>query len=118
MATVHGIHGSETLNTQIFDTQPRSTELWKKIEEMLAQLSPNQYINPIISEKINNICALSDTLEWIAWETRNNLVSLYVETVTERHIGEYKTKVTLLEEHQRTRVAEVLRASDSTIMTT
>lgn len=107
---LNGMHTSEVLNKEIFNNQPRETELQKKIASMMHQFSPDN-ASTKVQEVLNRIWSLWDTLTSLAGQTRAEIVSLYVETVTKTHLSDYSNKVAILEAHHSNRVANILGAS-------
>lgn len=112
MAQMNGMHGSETLNNEIFQKGPKVPELQAKIDAMLLQFSPEAKKSPKVQEALNRIGSISDTIASVAEGTRADLVELYKNTVVETHLSDYSSKVAILESHQRNRVASVLGASN------
>lgn len=112
MASPNGMNESETLKNAIFQNTPKSLELQAKIDAMLAQFSPEKTNSPKVQEALDRIGSISETLTSIAGETRAEIVSLYIETVTKTHLTDYSSKVAILEAHQRSRVADLLGASN------
>lgn len=108
MAAANGMHGSDTLQNDIFGNSPRMVGLSEEVQKMLQQFSPEQTRSPAVSERISRISAIADALESVAWDTRKKLVNLYTETTIQQWLKAYESKVAVLEEHQRARVAEVL----------
>lgn len=108
MTAVNGIHGSDTLQNDIFGDSPRMVGLSEEIRKMLQQFSPEQTRSSVVSEKIERISAIADALQSVAWETRAGIVELYTETAIQRGLKNFESKVAILEKHQHDRVAEVL----------
>lgn len=109
---LNGMHASETLGKDIFQHNPKPLELQAKIDAMLAQFSPDGKKSPKVQEALSRISSISDTLTSLAGETRAEIVSLYVETVTATHLSDYSKKASILESHQRNRIANILGASN------
>ena len=79
---------------------------------MLAQFSPEKTNSPQVQAVLGRIESISGTLAEIAGGTRAEIVNLYIETVTKTHLSDYSNKVAILEAHQRSRVADLLGASN------
>ncbi len=109
---LNGMHGSDTLKNDIFQNGPKSLELQMRIDNMLSQFSPEKKNSPRVQEALDRISSISDTLTSLAGETRAEIVSLYVETVTKTHLNNYSNNVAVLEAHQRSRIAWILGASN------
>ncbi len=113
MAPLNGMYGSETLNGEIFQKNTlKPLELQSRIDAMLAQFSPERKNSPKVQEALDRIGSISETLVSLAGGTRAEIVGLYVETVKERHLSDYENKVAVLEAHQRSRIANILGASN------
>jgi len=112
MTSFSGMHGSETLRNDIFQNSPKNGELQVKIDTMLAQFSPKGTYSPKVQEALSRIGSISETLASLAGETRAEIVSLYIETVTKTHLSDYSNKVAVLESHQRNRIANILGAAN------
>ncbi|MDD2891707.1 MAG: hypothetical protein PHQ95_01970 [Candidatus Gracilibacteria bacterium] len=112
MAQINGMHDSQILNNEIFGEQPRACELQKKIDAQLAQLYPEAKKSPKVQEALARIGSLSETLNSLSEGTREGLVSLYIDTVTEKHLSDCSAQVAILEAHHRDRVANLLGAND------
>lgn len=113
MASLNGgMHGSEILRDEIFQNTPKSLELQARIDAMLLQFSPKKENSPKVQEALNRIGSISEKLTSLAGETRAEIVSLYVETVTKTHLSDCASKVAILEAHQSTRIANILGASN------
>ncbi len=106
---LNNMHGSEVLNSKIFNNQPIQTELQKKIASMLDQFSPDN-TSAQVQEVLKRIWSLGDTLTSLAGQTRAEIVSLYTETVTKTHLSDYSNKVAILEAHHSNRIAIILGA--------
>lgn len=114
MAALNGMHGSETLRNDIFQDGPKNGELQVRIDAMLAQFAPEGSYSPKVQETLGRIGSISENLASLAGKTRKEIVDLYIETVTRNHLSAYAGKVSVLESHQRNRIANILGvANDS-----
>lgn len=84
----------------------------KKIDAQLSQLYPEAKKSPKVQEALARIESLSETLTSIAGETRAEIVGLYAETVTDKHLSACAGKIAILETYQQQRVASILGASN------
>jgi DNA invertase Pin-like site-specific DNA recombinase len=114
--TFNGMHESETLKKDIFQAGPKALELQIRMESMLAQFSPETKSQKV-QEAFARITRLKKEIGEIAGETREGLVDLYAETVIKTRLSEYNNQVAILEAHQRSRVANLLGASNEDIFT-
>lgn len=107
------MQGSETLNNAIFQGgAPTKYALEGKINAMLTQYAPEVSKNPKAQEILSRIETLSQAVASRGEGTRVDLVNLYMETITKKHMLEYEEKVAILEDHQRNRIASILSASN------
>lgn len=82
---INGMHTSETLKQDIFQTEPKPLDLQMRMEKMLAQFSPERKSQKV-EEALANISRLTKEIGDIAGETREGLVDLYAETVIKTHL--------------------------------
>jgi len=106
--TINGMHGSDILNKEIFTKEPKPHDLQNRIEEMLAQFSPERKNSPKVQAALARIDDLTEKIMTVAGETRRELVGLYKETVTQTHLEQYESQVAILEAQNRDRIANLL----------
>lgn len=109
-----GMHSSETLNNEVFGSQPNrhDLELTRKIESMLAQYSVDATAaEAIASSRIPDLLKESKEL---SRGTAGELARLRAELIVANGIGEYYVKPSaVLEEKNKGRIAEILAGTAS-----